>query len=66
MYLSDQMLRNLAPREMAGSQQRAADEQLGRIAAAVARWSYRVAAHVHAAPAPPTRHPCHRAAQPSR
>jgi hypothetical protein len=66
MYLSDQMLRNLAPREMAGSQQRAADEQLGRIAAAVARWSHRVAARVHSAPAVPVRHAHHRAAQPSR
>ena len=66
MYLSDQMLRNLAPREIAGSQQRAADEQLGRIAAAVARWSHRVAAQVHTAAAPPTWHPHHRAAQPSR
>ena len=52
MYLSDQMLRNLAPREMAGDQQRAADEQLGRITAAAARWSHRVAAQVHSAATP--------------
>ena len=58
MYLSDQMLRNLASREMAGSQQRAADEQLGQIAAAVARWSHRATAAVRAAAALPIR-PAH-------
>ena len=56
MYLSDQMLRNLAPREMTASQQRESDEYLGQITAAMARWSHRVAAQVHAVAALPSRH----------
>ena len=65
MYLPDQMVLNLAPREMTADQQRQADEQLGQITAAVARWSYRVAAQLHAAAAPPARpvrHAHHRTA----
>ena len=61
MYLSYQMLCNLAPREMTASQSREADEQLGRITAAVARWSHRVAAQVHFAAAMPVRHAHQRA-----
>jgi hypothetical protein len=38
------MLRNLAPRDMTRGEQREADEQLGQLAAAVARWGDRVAA----------------------
>ena len=56
MYLSDQMLRNLTPREMTASQQRESDEQLGQIAAALTRWGHRVTAQVHAAAARPGRH----------
>lgn len=56
MYLSDQMLRNLAPRETTASQQRENDEYLGQIAAAMARWSHRVAARVQAVAALPSRH----------
>lgn len=37
MYLSYQLLRNLAPQSITPAQQRAADEQLGRIAATLAR-----------------------------
>lgn len=51
MYLPYQMLSNLAPHGMAANQQREADEQLGRIAAGVARSGHRVAAQVHAAAA---------------
>jgi hypothetical protein len=43
MYFSDQMLRNLTHREMTAAGQREADEQLGQIVAAVARWGHRVA-----------------------
>lgn len=56
MYQSDQMLRNLASREMTSDQQREVDEQRGQIAAAVTRWSQRVASQVHAAAARPARH----------
>ena len=49
MYLSHEMLSNLAPREMTASEQRQADEQLGQVAAAVARWGHRLAAQIHAA-----------------
>jgi hypothetical protein len=48
VLLPYQMLRNLAPREMTADQQREADEQLGQIAAAVARSGRRVTAQVHA------------------
>ena len=51
MFLPDQMLRNLTPREMTAHEQREADEQRGQVAAAVARCSHRVAARVHAATA---------------
>jgi hypothetical protein len=56
VYLSYQMLSNLAPREMTSCEQREADEQLGQIAARVTRWGHRVAAHVHAVAARPDRH----------
>ncbi len=52
MYLSYQMLSNLAPREMTAGEQRETDEQLGQIVAAVTRWGHRVTARVHAAAAP--------------
>ena len=39
MYLSYQTLRNLAPESMTTGQRRAADEQLGEIAAALSRGS---------------------------
>ena len=38
MYLSYQILRNLAPEPLTVAQQRAADDQLGRIAAALSRF----------------------------
>lgn len=44
MYLPYVMLRNLAPGGMTADEQRAADEQLGRIVAAVARRRRRVTA----------------------
>jgi hypothetical protein len=44
VYLPYVMLRNLAPGGMTAAEQRAADEQLGRIVAAVARRRRRVAA----------------------
>ena len=56
MYLSDQMLRNMTPREMTASQQRESDEQLGQITATAARWSQRVAAQIHAVAVRPARH----------
>jgi hypothetical protein len=62
MYLSHQMLSNLAPRTTTAGQQREADEQLGQVAAAVARWRHRVAAQVHAVAARPGRHRDQRAA----
>jgi hypothetical protein len=52
MYVPDQMLRNLAPRELTAGQQREADEQLGQISASVTRYVHRVAARVHAVAAP--------------
>jgi hypothetical protein len=55
MYLPDQMLRNLTPREMTVGEQREADEQRGQVAAAVARWFHRVAAQAHAVAARPAR-----------
>jgi hypothetical protein len=62
VYLSYQMLSNLAPREMTADEQREIDEQLGQLAAAVARWGHRVAAQVHAVAGSPSgprlrRHP---------
>jgi hypothetical protein len=58
VYFSYLMLRNLAPRGMTAGEQREADEQLGQIAAAAARWGHRLAAQVHAVAAqpPPDRH----------
>ena len=56
MYLSDQMLRNLTPREMTASQQRESDVQLGQATAALTRWGRRLAAQLHAAAARPARH----------
>jgi hypothetical protein len=44
VYLPYVMLRNLAPGGMTAKEQRAADEQLGRTVAAVARWRRRVTA----------------------
>jgi hypothetical protein len=55
MYLPYLMLRNLAPRGMTAGEQREADEQLGQITAAVARWGRRVAAQAHAVAALPDR-----------
>jgi len=55
MYPSYLMLRTLAPGEMTGSQQRQADEQLGQLAAALARHRRRVAARAHAIAAAPVR-----------
>jgi hypothetical protein len=55
VYLPDQMLRNLTPREMTAGEQRKADEQRGQIAAAVARWVHRVAAQAHAVATLPAR-----------
>jgi hypothetical protein len=55
MYMPDQMLRNLAPREMTAAEQREADEQRGQIAAAVARWGHRVAVRARAIALPAAR-----------
>ncbi len=55
MYPSYLMLRSLAPLDITGPQQREADEQLGQIAAAVARRRRRVAARAHAIAARPGR-----------
>jgi hypothetical protein len=55
VLLPYQMLRNLAPREMTAGQQREADEQLGKIAAAVARSGHRVAGPVQGVPVLPAR-----------
>ena len=44
MYIPYLMLRSLMPAEMTADEQRAADEQLGRIVAALARRGRRVAA----------------------
>ncbi len=52
MYIPYLMLRNLAPGAMTAAEQRAADEQLGRIVAVLARRSRRVAAQVRAVTAP--------------
>ncbi len=41
-YLPDQMLRNLAPRQMTNAQQREADEQLGTVVAAFSRGTGRI------------------------
>ena len=47
MYFSYLMLRNLVPGTMAPGEQRMADEQLGRIAAALTRVTGRIAARDH-------------------
>jgi hypothetical protein len=56
MYPSYQMLSNLTPREMTAIEQREGDEQRGQVAAALARWSHRVVAQVHALAIQPARH----------
>ena len=48
MYLPYQMLRNLTPHSATPAEQREADEQLGRIAAAMALSGRRLAGRAHA------------------
>ncbi len=55
MYFSCMMLRNLAPQPMSAAEQRAADEQLGQLAAAVTRTTRCIAERAHAAAALPAR-----------
>jgi hypothetical protein len=55
MYFSYLMLRNLTPGTATAAEQRAADEQLGQAAAALARARHRVAQHAHAVTALPAR-----------
>ncbi len=55
MYFSCLMLRNLVPQPMSAAEQRAADEQLGQIAAAVTRTTRCIAGRAHAAAALPVR-----------
>lgn len=52
MYFSCLMLRNLVPQPMSAAEQRAADEQLGQIAAAVTRTTRCIAERAHAAALP--------------
>jgi hypothetical protein len=55
VYLSCLMLSVLAPSDLTAAQQRAADEQLGQMAAALMRSQRRVAARTHAITAIPGR-----------
>lgn len=61
MYLSHQLMRGLSNERMTPAQQRAADEQLGRIAAAILRSAQRIRTRTRhggrlAAPAPSLAH----------
>jgi hypothetical protein len=49
MYMTLVMLRALAPDDMTAAQQREADEQLGKVAAALARSRHRLAGRVRTA-----------------
>ena len=55
MYFSYLMLRNLTPGTATATGQRAADEQLGQAAAALARARHRIAQRAHAMTALPAR-----------
>jgi hypothetical protein len=55
MYFSWMMLRNLAAQPMSPAEQRAADEQLGQMAAAVTRTTRCIAERAHAVVAVPVR-----------
>jgi hypothetical protein len=55
MYFSCLMLRNLAPQPLSPAEQRAADEQRGRMAAAVTRTTRCIAERAHAVAALPAR-----------
>jgi hypothetical protein len=55
MYFSCLMLRNLVPQPMSATEQRAADEQLGQIAANVSRTTRCIAERAHAVAALPVR-----------
>jgi hypothetical protein len=55
MYFSCLMLRNLASQPMSAAEQRAADEQLGQMAAAVTRATRCIAERAHAVAALPAR-----------
>ena len=55
MYFSCLMLRSLGPQPMSAAEQRAADEQLGQMAAALTRTTRCIASRAHAVAALPAR-----------